>query len=78
MGYSYGSIIAIELARRLEANGCLGRLVLVDGAPHMMRAFKDSQLPVSTVEELQDYMLVGIMDLLVPTASQSVQTLFLK
>jgi len=33
VGYSFGSIIAIELTRRLEVMNFKGRLVLIDGAP---------------------------------------------
>ncbi|XP_018311540.1 fatty acid synthase [Mycetomoellerius zeteki] len=33
VGYSFGSLIAIEVARRLEAMNFKGRLVLIDGAP---------------------------------------------
>lgn len=37
VGYSFGSIIAIELTRRLEALNFKGRLVLIDGAPEQMQ-----------------------------------------
>lgn len=33
VGYSFGSLIALELARMLEKNGSIGRLFLIDGAP---------------------------------------------
>lgn len=33
VGYSFGSILAIELARRLENIGFEGRIVLIDGSP---------------------------------------------
>ncbi|KYM98433.1 Fatty acid synthase [Cyphomyrmex costatus] len=38
VGYSFGSIIAVELARRLEAMNFKGRLVLIDGAPEQVRS----------------------------------------
>ncbi|XP_036142985.1 fatty acid synthase-like [Monomorium pharaonis] len=37
VGYSFGSIIAIEVTRRLETLNFKGRLVLIDGAPEQMR-----------------------------------------
>ncbi|XP_011704980.1 PREDICTED: uncharacterized protein LOC105460246, partial [Wasmannia auropunctata] len=37
VGYSFGSIIAVELTRRLEAMNFNCRLVLIDGAPEQMR-----------------------------------------
>ncbi|KAG5318196.1 FAS synthase, partial [Pseudoatta argentina] len=38
VGYSFGSLIAIEITRRLEAMNFKGRLVLIDGAPELLRA----------------------------------------
>ncbi|KAL6446822.1 hypothetical protein ACFW04_001330 [Cataglyphis niger] len=37
VGYSFGSLIAIELARLLEAKNFIGRLILIDGAPDWMK-----------------------------------------
>ncbi|KAG5308211.1 FAS synthase, partial [Acromyrmex insinuator] len=37
VGYSFGSFIAIEVARRLEAMNFKGRLVLIDGAPEFLQ-----------------------------------------
>lgn len=65
-------MISIELARRLEQHGLNGQLVLIDGAPELMRAMIDNFLPSSTEEELQNNVLLGIMDILQPTASAKV------
>ncbi|XP_074097576.1 fatty acid synthase [Cotesia typhae] len=67
--YSFGSTVAIELARLLEAEGLIGRLVLIDGAPELMKAIKDQQLSASSDEELATNVLVGIMDLFAPSIS---------
>ncbi|XP_018363681.1 PREDICTED: fatty acid synthase-like [Trachymyrmex cornetzi] len=37
VGYSFGSLIAIEVTRILEAMNFTGRLVLIDGAPELAR-----------------------------------------
>ncbi|KYN01673.1 PREDICTED: fatty acid synthase-like [Cyphomyrmex costatus] len=37
VGYSFGSLIAIEVTRRLEAMNFKCRLVLIDGGPELMR-----------------------------------------
>ncbi|KYN28029.1 Fatty acid synthase [Trachymyrmex cornetzi] len=37
VGYSFGSLIAIEVTRKLEAMNFKGRLVLIDGAPEPLR-----------------------------------------
>lgn len=70
-GYSFGSLIAIELARKFEAEGLTGRLILIDGAPELMKAIKDQHLTASNNEELETNVLLGIMDNLVPASSDS-------
>ncbi|XP_067206014.1 fatty acid synthase-like [Linepithema humile] len=69
VGYSYGSIIAIELARRLEEMNLKGRLILIDGAPEYMKAIANVNCPFTTLDEFQNNILLGIMDLFQPTAS---------
>ena len=71
-GYSFGSLVAIELARKLEAKGLTGRLVLIDGAPDLMKAIKDQQFSPGSDEELQSNILLGIMDIVCPTSSPEV------
>uniref|UniRef100_A0A7G8Z9J8 oleoyl-[acyl-carrier-protein] hydrolase n=1 Tax=Meteorus pulchricornis TaxID=51522 RepID=A0A7G8Z9J8_9HYME len=67
--YSFGSLVAIELARRLEAEGLTGRLILIDGAPELMKAIKDQQLTASCNEQLETNVLVGVMDMVAPALS---------
>ncbi|XP_011313292.1 fatty acid synthase [Fopius arisanus] len=69
VGYSYGSLVAIELARRLEAEAYSGKLILIDGAPLFMKAIKDTQLASENNEELQTNILVGIADIATPEDS---------
>ncbi|KMQ97230.1 fatty acid synthase [Lasius niger] len=69
VAYSYGSLVAIELARRLENQGLNGRLVLIDGAPDLMKAMIEQHLPYQTQEELQNNILLHVMDSLQPAAS---------
>lgn len=72
IGYSFGSLIAIELAKQLEDRGFNGRLVLFDGAPQLMKAMMEQYMPSSTREELQNNVLLSIMDVLTPAASGKV------
>ncbi|KAG5347678.1 FAS synthase, partial [Acromyrmex charruanus] len=45
VGYSFGSLIAFEVTRKLEAMNFKGRLVLIDGAPELARKmFKPFEL----------------------------------
>ncbi|XP_029167464.1 fatty acid synthase-like [Nylanderia fulva] len=69
VGYSYGSLVTIELARRLENQGLNGRLVLIDGAPDLIKAMIEQHLPYQTKEELQNNILFYTMDSLQPAAS---------
>lgn len=69
VGYSYGSLVAIELARRLEAEAYSGKIILIDGAPLFMKAIKDQQLASENNDELQTNILVGIADIAEPDAS---------
>ncbi|XP_063988184.1 fatty acid synthase-like [Diachasmimorpha longicaudata] len=69
VGYSYGSLVAIELARRLEAEAYTGKLILIDGSPLFMKAIKDQQLASENNDELQTNILVGIADIAAPDDS---------
>ncbi|XP_046739715.1 fatty acid synthase-like isoform X2 [Diprion similis] len=60
VGYSYGSILSIELARRLENEGFTGRLVMLDGSPDYLKTFL-SPLKKKSEDELQTHVLLQIM-----------------
>ena len=64
VGYSFGSIIAIEITRRLEAMNIKGRLVLIDGAPEQLQnALYKHITSESTDGNLQIAVLSGIMEI---------------
>ncbi|XP_044017899.1 fatty acid synthase-like [Aphidius gifuensis] len=69
VGYSFGSLIAIEIVRLLEAEGLTGKLILIDGSPDLMHAIKNEQMTASNDDELQTNVLVGIMDIIKPSYS---------
>ena len=72
VGYSFGSIIAIELTRRLEDLNFKGRLVLIDGAPEQMRMiYKYSSSNFNDVD-LQLVVLTNIIELYSPGSSKKV------
>ncbi|KAL2719273.1 fatty acid synthase-like [Vespula squamosa] len=62
VGYSFGSLVAIELTRHLEAKGFDGRLILIDGAPQLMKELLIQHLPSLSEEELQNNLLISIMN----------------
>ncbi|GAB1862303.1 oleoyl-[acyl-carrier-protein] hydrolase [Camponotus japonicus] len=69
VGYSMGSLIAIELMRKLEGMNLQGRLILIDGAPEQMKALANQFLPFTTSFELENNVLLSIMDVIQPTLS---------
>lgn len=62
MGYSFGSLVTIELTRKIEAKGFNGRLILIDGAPLQIQALIKQQLNSSVEEELENNVLLSIMN----------------
>ncbi|CAL1677398.1 unnamed protein product [Lasius platythorax] len=58
VGYSFGSLIAIELARLLEDKNFSGRLLLIDGAPDLMKFLIEKFLNYSSEQELQNDILL--------------------
>ncbi|XP_072750690.1 fatty acid synthase-like [Anoplolepis gracilipes] len=69
VGYSMGSLIAIELVRKLEEMNLRGRLVLIDGAPEQIKAMANQYLSFTTIVELENNVLLGIMDIIQPALS---------
>ncbi|KAF7409679.1 hypothetical protein HZH68_004060 [Vespula germanica] len=62
IGHSFGSLVAIELARMLEAKGFIGRLILIDGAPQYLKKFIQENLRSSSQEELENNILLSVMN----------------
>jgi len=63
IGYSLGSIFAIELIRRLEAASVETHLILIDGAPEYIKRM--TELDVSNYmsdEELEIYIMIRITE----------------
>ncbi|XP_036143145.1 fatty acid synthase [Monomorium pharaonis] len=61
VGYSFGSVIALELTKRLEAMNFKGRLVLIDGAPEQFRAILKNFSYYSDID-FQTAILTNIME----------------
>ncbi|XP_070169898.1 fatty acid synthase-like [Polyergus mexicanus] len=60
VGYSFGSLIAIELARLLEAKNFVGRLLLIDGAPDWLKFLVEFHNYTSQ-QEPQNAILLNLM-----------------
>ncbi|XP_025162586.1 uncharacterized protein LOC112590418 [Harpegnathos saltator] len=63
VGYSYGTLIAIEVMRLLEARNFTGYLVLIDGTPDCVRTMKEHHFPFTNLQEFQNNILLNLMDL---------------
>lgn len=72
IGYSFGSIIAIEITRKLEAMNFKGRLVLIDGAPEQIRTMYKHITSDSNDADLQNIVLTNIMEIYSSETSEKV------
>ncbi|XP_018370195.1 PREDICTED: fatty acid synthase-like [Trachymyrmex cornetzi] len=67
VGYSFGSLLAIEVTRILEAMNLKGRLVLIDGAPELARTmfkpfesdFDDANFQIDVLTNILEIYSVG-------------------
>ncbi|XP_046832934.1 fatty acid synthase-like isoform X1 [Vespa crabro] len=65
VGYSFGSLVTIELTRQLEKKGYKGRLILIDGAPQLMKELVRQHFQSSSEEELQNKLFVFMAKILI-------------
>lgn len=67
VGYSFGALITIELAKLLEEFGLKGQIVLIDGAPQFLKKLVVDQMPATHSDEgVQNVLLSGIMRTIFP------------
>ncbi|XP_020298388.1 fatty acid synthase-like [Pseudomyrmex gracilis] len=60
--YSYGSLIAIEIVKQLEAKNFRGRLILIDGAPKYLQIVQETLFPFTNSQEFQILVLKQMTD----------------
>lgn len=67
VGYSFGSTIALELARLLEEDGMTGKVLLIDGSPKFLRQLAIGQMSEDYNDEIvQCVILSGIIRTIFP------------
>lgn len=67
IGYSFGALVTIELAKLLEDSGLRGQIVLVDGAPAFLKKLVVDQMPTTHSDEaVQNVLISGIMRTIFP------------
>ncbi|XP_023313671.1 fatty acid synthase-like [Trichogramma pretiosum] len=69
VGYSFGSLIAIEIVRKLESQGMSGQLILIDGAPDQLQVITSNQITANSDEELQSHTLMAMINIVHPDNS---------
>lgn len=78
IAYSYGSLIAIELALLLEESGYKGRILFIDGSPTMVTTLFHNQLATGITEShLQSSLLCTIMSILAPVSLLELKVRFI-
>lgn len=74
VGYSFGAMITLELAKLLEAKGKKGQVVLIDGAPTFLKKLVVDQMPTTDSDEaVQVVLLNGIIRTVYPEEQIDVQ-----
>lgn len=67
VGYSFGALITIELAKLLEETGLRGQIVLIDGAPIFLKKLVVDQMPTTHSDEgVQIVLISGILRTIFP------------
>ncbi|XP_053661661.1 fatty acid synthase-like [Anopheles marshallii] len=72
IGYSFGSLLALEIVKRLEARSLHGKLMLIDGSPLYLQRFASHHLSGFDDEHLQMAILTLVLSFVLPTATQDI------
>ncbi|XP_011305442.1 fatty acid synthase [Fopius arisanus] len=71
VGYSFGSLVALEMVRQLEALSCNCQLILIDGSPDFLKTIKNQQLKAENDEDLGTNLLINITNVVAPGVSDN-------
>lgn len=66
VAHSFGTLVALELASMLEELGYIGKLVLVDGSPDMVKQTVNEEFQNQTTDELQISLLFKLVTHMLP------------
>lgn len=66
LGYSFGALIIMKLASRLESDGLKGTVFLLDGAPDFLYAILTMTISFKNDNELQNSLLCHTVDIAAP------------
>lgn len=77
VGYSFGTLLTLELAKLLESKGKKGSVTLIDGSPQFVHKLANLVVPVPTDENIQGLILLTCTRLLFPDEFQELaKTIF--
>lgn len=71
VGYSYGGVIAIDIVRRLEKMGYIGKLILIDSTPKMMTTYIKNSFSHEIDETLEVQAIMTVLDKAVTVARKA-------
>lgn len=66
IGYSFGSLLTVELARLLESNGISGTVAFIDGSPQFIQRISRKVVPDPTDDKIQKIILLSCIKILKP------------
>lgn len=66
VGYSFGSLLTLEIAKLLESKGKTGSVTLIDGSPQFIHKVANQAVPVNTDENIQSIIILTCVRLLFP------------
>ncbi|XP_018336345.1 fatty acid synthase-like [Agrilus planipennis] len=66
IAYSFGSMVAMELAGLLEKEGRIGKIIMIDGSPDLLLAMAKQQLNTDSEAEFETSLLCAIMSFYMP------------
>uniref|UniRef100_A0A182NUT6 Oleoyl-[acyl-carrier-protein] hydrolase n=1 Tax=Anopheles dirus TaxID=7168 RepID=A0A182NUT6_9DIPT len=72
IGYSFGSLLALDIVKRLEARSLRGKLMLIDGSPLYLQRFASQHLSGFDDEHLQMAILTIVLSFVLPTATHEI------
>ncbi|XP_052896146.1 fatty acid synthase-like [Anopheles moucheti] len=72
IGYSFGSLLALEIVKRLEARSLHGKVMLIDGSPLYLQRFASHHLSGFDDEHLQMAILTLVLSFSLPSVSNEI------
>lgn len=67
IGYSFGGVVAVQLAALLEEEGRIGRIILIDGHPAMIKELVKEQIPDADCDaSAETHLLCALLQLYIP------------